>query len=262
MIRIAICDDDNQELYHIGDMVTQYCQGHLQYDFEVEYFSTAYELIGRIEQGTQFHIFLLDIIMPSLNGIELGKQIRLYDDYAIIIYMTSSTEFAIDSFSVSPLNYLVKPVEQNQLVDVLNRAIDKISVQSEKIFPLRTKSAVVAVPYHRISFIEYMNHAIFVHERNGLTLKSSQFRESFRSVMKPLLLDSRFISPHKAFVVNMDDVLTMHNDRYFEMKNGGIIPISATNFSKVKSVFLEYLSNGKLVKKSVSDGAACDITQL
>ncbi|MEI6101240.1 MAG: response regulator, partial [Eubacteriales bacterium] len=90
MIRIAVCDDTVSELETIHELVMGFIKENPESDFSVQCFQSASELLAAIDDGCIYHIFLLDIVMPAINGIDAGELIREKDEVAIIIYLSSS----------------------------------------------------------------------------------------------------------------------------------------------------------------------------
>ena len=110
MLRIAICDDMPNELQSLVLLTKQYLSVN-SLDAEVTEFSHSDGLLKAIE-AESFHLYILDIVMPMLNGLELGKEIRRLDREAQIIYATTEPQFALQAYAASPLNYLIKPIEK------------------------------------------------------------------------------------------------------------------------------------------------------
>ncbi len=111
MIKIAFCDDDLSVLNEISVLLSKY---RIEHQREMEYtpFRSPFELLAEIEKGVRFDIFFLDILMPGENGISVAKEIRRYDSAAKIIFLTSSSEFAVESYTVSAYFYQIKPVSE------------------------------------------------------------------------------------------------------------------------------------------------------
>jgi len=115
-VKVAVCDNDKQELLQINRLVDEYVScGFAEGKIEVHSFERSMKLLDQMESGEHFDIFLLDIIIPRLNGIELAAEIRSSDQVGKIIFLTSFLEFAVDSYSVGAFNYLLKPIKKDQL---------------------------------------------------------------------------------------------------------------------------------------------------
>ncbi len=241
MIRIAVCDDEINTLEGIGHMILEYAHANPQLGITLRRFHSAYDLLECQDSREQsFHIYFLDILMPLMDGIEVGRQIRKMDDQAIIIYLTASADYALDSFKVSPFQYLVKPIDRNKLFGVLEKACTKIKLATDAKVLVRVKGGLACILYHQICFIEYMNHTMTYHLTNGKTLTTMVIRESFTDFTEKYLQDMRFIKPHASFVLNMDYVQVM-TSKDFEMMGGETVPISKRAYTQVRKQFMEYM---------------------
>ena len=113
-MRIAICDDDSLVLQELSDLLNQYrIQNHSQLEYDL--YSCPLELVSQFEKGTHYDIVLLDVFMPGINGIQCAKDIRTMDNFVKIIFLTSSAEYAAESYSVSAYQYLLKPLQKEKL---------------------------------------------------------------------------------------------------------------------------------------------------
>ena len=99
MLKIAFCDDDLEILKELGILLDKY-KTERDEDLTCTVFQSPLELLAAIEKGFSFDILFLDILMPGENGIETAKEIRQYDNNMKIIFLTSSPEFAVQSYTV------------------------------------------------------------------------------------------------------------------------------------------------------------------
>jgi DNA-binding LytR/AlgR family response regulator len=104
-MRIAICDDNPADARHVKELMEQFLHAH-QYAAEIHLFLHPDELLATMEH-TRFSLYLLDILMPMVNGIEAGRSIRLLDRTTQIIYVTGEARFALESFDTNPTTYLL-----------------------------------------------------------------------------------------------------------------------------------------------------------
>ncbi len=241
MIRIAVCEDESNMLEAVGRMVLEYASANPQMNITLHSFHSAYDLLeSRNGKDAPYHIYLLDILMPQMNGIELARYIRKDDDQAVIIFMTSSREYALESFKASPMQYLVKPVHEITLFSALEKACQRVKQSADINVLIRVKGGIACIRYHQISYIEYMNHTMTYHLITGKTLTTMVLRESFTDCTEKYLQDQRFIKPHASFVLNMDHVQVM-TAREFEMQGGEIVPISKRAYAQVRKQFTDYV---------------------
>lgn len=238
-MKIAICDDDKQELIKINAIIDEY----LRYDFvndkiEVRSFESSIELIEQLESGKQFDVFLLDVIMPGLNGIELAAEIRNKDQVAKIIFLTSSPEFAVESYSVNAFNYLLKPIQKDKLFSVLEKVRSDIFTSKQKYITVKTQTGMFKIFMDELIYIEVMGRNIFFHQTNGVVTEGIC---TISQVQTVLLTDKRFIKPHRSYIVNMDFIKTLERDGFITLSNQ-FIPVSRNIYKEVKQAFFEYLS--------------------
>ena len=109
MIQIAFCDDDQTVLDQLSALLEKYrAQRCIQ--IQCTAFRSPLDLLAEIEKGVRYDILFLDVIMPAENGITVAKEIRQYDTAVEIIFLTSSTEFAVESYMVGAYFYQLKPI--------------------------------------------------------------------------------------------------------------------------------------------------------
>lgn len=90
------------------------------------------DLLDAIETHGRYDIYILDIIMPELNGIQLGMEIRKKDNDSIIIFLTSSAEYGVDSYSISAKDYILKPYTEEALFSALDKAVASMSIEKTR----------------------------------------------------------------------------------------------------------------------------------
>jgi len=90
MIRIAICDDERQELERAHSFLKVYSQEHPQYEIEIVAFSAPLELLSYVAEQAQgcFHVYLLDVYMAGMLGTEAAQELRQLDNKGEIIFLT------------------------------------------------------------------------------------------------------------------------------------------------------------------------------
>ena len=123
--KIAVCDDMEEDVKYISSAVNQWAEKE-NIMVDIETFPSAESFLSRYAEQKAFDILLLDIEMPSMNGVELAKRIRKENDAVQIIFITGYTDYIAEGYEVSALHYLVKPLSETKLFKVLNRAVLKI----------------------------------------------------------------------------------------------------------------------------------------
>lgn len=238
VLRIAICDDMKDELKSLVLLTNQYISAN-SLDAEVTKFSHPDALLLAIDEES-FHLYILDIVMPMVNGLELGREIRRLDREAQIIYATTEPQFALQAYAASPINYLIKPIDKQQLFDTLTLAISKVDIAEEQTFTVKTADSLRVMKLSDITCCEYRKHAVIFNLTNGDEVVSNTIRENFSEYSLPILKDRHFLQCHTSFVVNMQRVERFTKDS-FTLCGGKIVPIAAKKYPAVRDAYMDYL---------------------
>ncbi|QEM67416.1 response regulator transcription factor [Geobacter sp. FeAm09] len=239
MIRIAICDDIPGDLQGLVSLTNQYLSTN-GLDAEVTGFSHPDALLTAIE-AESFHLYILDIVMPMVSGLELGKEIRRFDREAQIIYATTEPQFALQAYAASPINYLIKPIDKQQLFDTLPLALSKADLADEQPFTVKTADGLRVIKLSNISCCEYHRHAVIFSIMSGEEVYSRSFRENFSEYCAPLLQNRHFLQCHTSFVINMRRVERFAKDS-FTLYGGKLVPIAAKRYPAVRDAYMDYLT--------------------
>ena len=235
-MRIAICDDMPDQLELVCSLVNDYIRIH-NIDAEIRTFSHPDHLLKYCETENA-QLYLLDVVMPMMSGVQLGQEIRILDREAQIIYVTTAPEYALDSFSVNPLNYLLKPLKKDKLFRTLDLAITKIRAD-EATVTVKSKNGLHTILIASVVCCEYVNHAVIYTLTNGETIVTMTIKGSFFEYMAPILADKRFIQPHSSFVINMSRVERLSREG-FTLRGGAVVPVSGKLFSAVKNTYMDF----------------------
>ncbi len=223
---------------NIHAFITEYLTIH-KLDAEVEKFSHPDQLLN-VTESKNFQLYILDIVMPMVSGIELGKEIRRFDRETQIIYITTEPQFALQAYAASPINYLVKPIDKQQLFDTLSFALLKIDLSKERTFTVKTPESLRVLNLSEILCSEYRNHGAIFTLTNGEEVMSRTFRESFKEYNMPILKDNRFLQCHISYLINMRWVECFAKDS-FTLFGGKVVPIAAKQYSAVRDQYMDFL---------------------
>jgi DNA-binding LytR/AlgR family response regulator len=237
MLKIAICDDMSVELQRISVITKEYLSIH-SLNAEVRDFSHPDVLLTACEQES-FHIFLLDMVMPMVSGIELGRSIRRVSTDAQIIYITTEPGFALDAYAVNPLHYLLKPVDKAALFTALDLATQKVNFGEKISVTVKTKAGLRTLSADTVICGEYVRHIAVYTLTTGERVETVTLSGSFGTHIEPLLKDKRFISPHAAFVLNMSFVERLDKEG-FTLRGGIFVPVSGKHYTAVRNAYMSY----------------------
>lgn len=130
--KIAICDDDQEQIEHIAFTVSSW-NAQNGYTCDVSTFTSAEAFLFEYERNNAYDILLLDVEMKNMTGIDLAKRIRSADSRAEIIFITSHFEFIGEGYEVDALHYLLKPLSEEKLMQVLDKAAEKLSAEPPSV---------------------------------------------------------------------------------------------------------------------------------
>lgn len=238
MYRISVCDDNSAELEKICDMINDYV-GSNNIPAKISAFSSGRELLEQEETGSD--IYILDIIMPDMNGIELGQALRRKNPGAYIIFLTTSKDYALESYSVKAFSYLIKPAEKEKLTAELADCFSHIKKPKQR-FVLKCAAGTISVCAEDIIYIEYYNHHMIYRLAGGDIIESIYFRETFDSVIEEYIENGSFIKSSASYLVNMEHIKTV-NTAGFIMSDGTVLPVTR-KYAEARKKYIDHELNG------------------
>jgi len=237
VLKIAICDDDISELSNITSIIGEYQD--LQRDKNQIIFTafhSAVDLIAAMESGQQYGLVLLDILMPFMSGMDAAKEIRQFNQDVKIIFMTSSPEFAVESYSVDAYYYALKPVWKEKLFTLLDKVISASEIQFGKSFLVKSKKGLTRIYINRLEFAEVIGRTIEYHLKDGTVIEAAG---SMQELEKELLSNPGFIKTHRSYIINMEHIDTI-SQREVIMQSHAAVPLAKTSYRTVKSAYITF----------------------
>ena len=126
-MKIAIVDDNEDDRKRLQEEITKICDNKSRKDFEITEFFSGEDFINLIEKNENkkyFDIVFLDIYMNGITGIETAKKLRETDNQSKIIFITTSNEFASESYEVKAYDYLIKPFSKERILKTIERIFE------------------------------------------------------------------------------------------------------------------------------------------
>lgn len=208
-MNIAICDDDMQCSGILNIMLNEYAKQHNLKDFTVYIYNHADDLIDAVQDDKHFDICILDIMMPDINGINLGIKLREENYTGIIIYLTASKDYALDSYKAKAFNYILKPIAADDLYKTLDDALKDFSNKADRFIVVKTKEGNSRIALNNILYIQLNKRILLYHLTDGSTLESIYLRIPFADAIQDLLLDKNFVQCGAGIAVNLSLVATV-----------------------------------------------------
>ena len=240
MIKTAFCDDDPFVINEINALCNQYCLEHNR-KIVSTVFRSSLELLAEIERGTHFDILFLDVIMPGQNGIDVAREIREIDQTVKIIFLTSSSEFAVESYTVDAFFYYVKPIKAEVFCRLMDSAISQCEREKQGSLILRCKSGITRIALEKLVYCEVIGRTLVFHLDGGASFESIG---SLDELCSELAQYGCFLRPHRSFLVNMEYIQNI-SYKAITLDNLAKIPIPHGKCSEIKKQYLEYAFNRK-----------------
>lgn len=242
-MKIAICDDDALCLGSVLDLVTEYTRQKEQ-EISVSTYTRASDLMEDSQRIGGYDIYILDVLMPRTNGIELGLQLRDAGFDSRILFLTSSTDYAIAAFKVKASDYLLKPVKKDELFSALDEAIVSLSGKREKGLVIKTRENSVNLSFDSILYAELDRKTVVYHLVNGKTIEGAAIRTSFAEAVQELLRDNRFAMCGTSMVVNLYYIQVVDSDILI-FRTGHRTHIGRRASRELRSVWSNFWFNGE-----------------
>ena len=229
--KIAICDDMVQDTQYIASTVHKWAKKE-DVTVDVYIFSSAESFLFHYAENKDFDILLLDIEMQTMNGVELAKRIRQENDAVQIIFITGYTDYIAEGYEVSALNYLMKPLSENKLFEVLNRAVLKIRKNEKSLF-LSLSGETVRIPIYEIKYLEVQQNYVTIHAKEDYTVKKTlgEFEHE---------LDERFYRTGRSFIVNLSCIDKITKTGVF-LSDGSVIPLPRGKYEPLSKAFIRHV---------------------
>ena len=240
MIKIAFCDDDMEVLHQMNELLDRY---RVERNEDITYaaFQSPFELLTEIEKGIRPDILFLDVVMPGQNGMDVAKEIRQYDTNMKIIFLTSSPEFAVESYSVGAYFYQLKPIWEESFFRLIDAVLAECEKKKKNSLILRSKDGITRIDLQQLEYCEVLGRKLLFHLENGAVLESAG---SLDDLAGQLMQYSNFFRPHRSFLVNMEYIQNI-SSRSIKMVNDAVIPIPHGKCSEIKNTYMEYAFNGE-----------------
>lgn len=211
-MKIAICDDEELCRKQTVANIHSYAEAHPEHHISCTAFEWTDDLLEASGRIGGFDIYILDIVMQGdMNGIQLGQKLRELNYNGKILYLTSSEEYAIDSFKVKAFNYITKPIEKEPFFASLDEVCEVIE-RSDKSIIVKTKENSVKVNFDTILYAELKKRSIVYYLVGGNTVESTTIRTTFSEAVSDLLDDHRFVSCGASMVANLSHITTVENE--------------------------------------------------
>lgn len=230
MYRLAICDDNQADVIYLSSFLEKWAE-KAEKALKIESFPSAEAFLFQYEEEKSFDILLLDIEMGDMNGIELARKIRRENHLVQIIFITGYMEYVAEGYDVEALHYLLKPVTEEKLYGVLDRAAERLK-SKEKELCLTLPGSVTRIALCEIRYLEVRRNYVTIHGAEDYTVKKTlnELEEE---------LDGSFCRTGRSYIVNLHFVKKITKTQVI-LKDGREIPLSRNCYEKMNRAVIQY----------------------
>lgn len=235
MFRLAICDDDPFFLGQAEKLILEYNQSHQsESSFQIEKYVSPALLLDEILSGTVFDLFLLDMEMEEMSGIDLALRIREELPNAVIAFLSAHTEyqFTQEGYKVQAIRYIAKLMMDTALPEALEAATRAIERAAPHTFVYTHYSDTIRIPYSEILYLRKVKRMTVFHTVH----REYQMKSTLREVLEKLN-DPRFAHVDQSTVVNLDRIVHL-TESEVTLSNGLKLPVSRKMMPSLKSSLL------------------------
>lgn len=233
-MNIAICDDEKQFIDAICPLLEHWAARNA-INLTIYRFTNGDDLIIA-QQNMRMDLVILDIIMPLLNGMDTARELRNDNQTFPIIFLTTSREFAVESYEVKAFNYLIKPVDSVKLFLVLDDFLNTITLQ-QRHFTAQTDKGFYKIMIHEVDYLEVQNKEVLVHLSNGNVVV---IREPLSKCEKAFSTENGFFRCHRSYIVNMNSIEQFTKSEISTNQNS-TIPISRNRYASFRDAYFHYM---------------------
>ena len=213
--RAAICDDSTTDAEFVGSILHQWA-AERGIEVESERFASADAFLFRYAEDKSFDLLLLDVEMPGTDGVTLAKTVRQENEAVQIVFITGYSDYISEGYEVAALHYLMKPVKEEKLRSVLDRAAEKIT-KNERVLHFEAGGEMVRVPIYQIRYADVLGNYVTVHARTDVTVKMT-----LGELEKQL--DERFYRVGRSALVNLTQISRVTKTE-IRLSDGTAIPL-------------------------------------
>ena len=227
--RVAVVDDSAADAEYVHCILNRWAEER-QICIRAEVFQTAERFLFRYAEDKQWDILLLDIEMGAMDGVTMAKRVRQDNEAVQIIFITGYSDYIAEGYEVAALHYLMKPVNPEKLLRVLDRALEKRK-QEERCLNLELSGEMVRIPFYEIRWLDVRQNYVTVHAKAEYTVKRSlgDFEKE---------LDTRFCRVGRSMILNLKYIQRVTKTEV-RLSDGTVLPLPRGAYEPLNRAIIE-----------------------
>lgn len=232
-MNIAICDVCARSVQQIvAELNICLSCHHIDPAFiHIAQFSSASELLTHAED---YALVFSEILLPGISGLDMAKQLKDRPNPPVIVFVTSSPDYCLDSYDIGVEGYLLKPIQRDKFERAFERFLLPLCVPSRTL-DVYSNRLKIHVPIHTILYVESIGRKCLIHTSSIIyetNLALSSIEET--------IADSRFVRCYRSYLVNMQFIADFKQDRIL-LTNGEYIPLTLRKRSHIVQIYQQFL---------------------
>lgn len=235
-MRIAVCEDNAVDRAFLCTFIQGFCERNA-YVCEIETFESGEALLARFEPD-RFPVVLLDIFLPGMTGMDLARRIRGQDGTCAILFVTVSTDHALEGFGVMAAGYVVKPLMEEKLEKALSACRESFE-RNSRVLAVPVSGGELALPLTKIRFVEVFDKRTIFHMGDG-AVEAHITLDKVEKALGGL----PFLRCHRSYIVNLNHVEAA-GERDLRLRGGGTVPIRKHGAREIRLAYARFLAGAR-----------------
>lgn len=231
MMNICIVEDEASQAKLLRDYILKYANKSGQ-QLSVTHLPDGIDLVD--DYKGQYDIILLDIQMKHLDGMAAAEKIRALDSDVIIIFITSTVQYAVQGYAVDALGYVLKPVPYVQFEQLFDKAITRVNARRKKVYiKIPVDERQLKLDCENIYYIESQRNNVQIHCKDEDYVTAGPLKK-----FEEMLSNHGFSKCHNAYIINLSYVQAVQKEEVL-LTNGVTLPISRARKKEFMSALTE-----------------------
>lgn len=210
MLNFVFCDDNRLQIEILEEFFKEFNRQHKEKIRTRHYFSGE-RLLSNVKNVNEVDVFILDLIMPGLNGIQVAERLRARGYKGKLVFLTATMDFVLDAFSVQAYDYVLKPVDFPTLTMKVEKVQRELEEAPEHKVIVHTKEGKRSVLLRDVLFIHLEGRTPFYRLTDGTEIEGGPGRSSFREMVADFLESGIFALCGAGVAVNLTHVRSFLN---------------------------------------------------
>lgn len=233
MLNIAVLDDEDMYIDRVCK-ITEKCMKQMEMDYEICIYKSGREVLEELKNDRYFDVYLLDMKLPDMDGLEVAKQIRRRFSEPILIYVSHYLDYCPNVFELKTHRYIMKTTLEEKLPEAYLSMSEELKKRkkNDRFYPVEHYMEQMKIFYRDIYYLRKDGKYVVIVHKDG----KNRVRKSIGVVLEELHSEE-FLMIDRSYVVNMNHVESLQNNE-LHIANGENLPVSRPKLSYVKDVIM------------------------